>query len=136
MSSRSPSPVDRRFWIGYWVLLFLITHVPVPAQAGLPLRGGDKVIHFVGYALLAYLGGRACGSENAKRRRRVLIAWAGVYLAYGALDEWLQSFVGRTASAGDWLADAAGVVLCTLWLVGRRSSSGNPRLLRSRSREV
>ena len=60
------------------------------------------------YLVLALLGGRYLRSTGRRLTWEVLALWASVYIAFGALDEWLQQFVGRTASVGDWLADLLG----------------------------
>jgi VanZ family protein len=47
-------------------------------------------------------------------------------MIYAGLDEWTQSFVGRHASAWDWMADAIGAFLglaLFAWL-GSRMASG------------
>ena len=64
-----------------------------------------------------------------RRSGRRDLAWAGVFLAYGAADEWLQSFVGRTMSLGDFIADALGVALATvvrIALARKRWNIGTP----------
>jgi hypothetical protein len=71
--------------------------------------GADKLVHLGLYLILGLL--LAWGKTRtgfAGPAIRLLIMGAG----YGALDEWHQSFVpGRDVSAGDWLADTAGVAL-------------------------
>ena len=51
-------------------------------------------------------------------------------LAYGASDEWHQSFVpGRSVDVADWIADAIGVVVGVLfyhWLRRRAWRSASP----------
>ena len=107
-------------WIGYWVVLFGLTHRPFTGGVGLPIAGADKVIHFALYFVLTMLGGRYLAASGRVLNLRLLIAWACVYAAYGALDEWLQQFVARTPSWGDWLADAVGIILATVVLARRR----------------
>ncbi len=110
---------QRRFryslvWGGYWFLLFVIMHIPITAPISLA-KGSDKVAHFVLYSLLTVLGGmrlKLNGSHN--QLVRLLVCWAVVYAAYGALDEYLQQYVGRTCSFADWVADACGIVVGTV----------------------
>ena len=66
------------------------------------------------------LGGRYLRLAHDPVSAARLVAWVGVYAAYGAVDEWLQSHVGRTMSVGDWLADVAGVAIATGVLIYRR----------------
>lgn len=102
-------------WLGCWAGLFVIMHIPVPHGAPIP-KGGDKIIHMVAYFALATLGGRAAIGRGVRINLRWIITWTLVYAAYGALDEVLQSFVNRSASFTDWLADVAGLVLAAIML--------------------
>ena len=104
----------RRLWIGYWILLFTLTHVPIDAAGAIPVPDADKIAHFGCYGLLAYLSGRYWASAERRRTLIRLIGWAVVYAAYGAFDEWLQQFVGRTMSLYDWLANLGGIALGTI----------------------
>jgi VanZ family protein len=87
-----------------------------------PVPVNDKVEHFGGFAILAMLvsisfspprsrGG--VGGGAYKSVRSVAIALA-ICLAYAALDEWTQPFVGRTCDLRDWLADASGAIVGSL----------------------
>ncbi|UCG15819.1 MAG: VanZ family protein [Phycisphaerales bacterium] len=96
-------------WLGAWVGLFIITHIPVPAGTPIP-RGGDKVLHFVAYFVLTMLGGRAALGRGRSITVAWAVVWAVIYAAYGAADELIQPLVGRTLAMGDWLADVGGVV--------------------------
>jgi VanZ family protein len=98
-------------------------HIPIRGPVPRVVPHGDKVIHFVAYCLLAWLGGRHQLATRRSRSVAVLIMWAAAYAAYATADEWLQSFVGRTMSLGDWLADLLGVTVATVVLaLGRRPS--------------
>ncbi len=110
-----------RVWVGYWIALFVATHVPDTGTGTMGFEHADKAAHFATYFLLAWLGGRyLCsglpGGETRPNAARTLWVWAAVYCAYGGADEWLQRFVSRTPSLGDWLADSTGIVGATLWL--------------------
>lgn len=85
----------------------------------------DKALHASGYALLALLW---LWALSDRLRRPIspglaLTAWL-LTVAYGASDEWHQSFVPpRQMDALDWLADAigsavvvAGGLTWSLWL--------------------
>jgi len=119
----SPRPRSNQrlwLWLGSWVGLFIITHVPVVGIRPLSVDHADKFFHFVLYSLLVCLGGRYLFSTRRAVARSTLWGYAGLYGVYAAFDEWLQQFVGRSMSLGDWLADVAGIVLATLWLTLRR----------------
>ena len=109
-------------WIGYWVCLALVMHIPKLGAGGLLVKGGDKAVHFALYALLTWLGGKAYAARHGRLDRSVLLLWVPVYAAYGVLDEWTQDFVGRTTSLHDWLADVAGIVTATIVLVASEAS--------------
>lgn len=105
----------RRLWLrllpSYWLFLFVVTHLP---RLHLPdmVPQEDKIAHVIAYGLLALLLWKF--AESVRRAplgpRFVWVALA-VLAGYAALDEYLQSFVGRTASVGDWLADMLGAAL-------------------------
>jgi hypothetical protein len=126
-NSRHPRS-DRSLWVwlGYWLGLFIITHVPLVSGGHFRFRYADKTIHFVLYFFLTYLGGRYLSAIGRARSTMSLIGYAGMYAAYAAFDEWLQQYTGRTMSFTDWLADAGGIVLATVWLVRRRRPSTVP----------
>ena len=73
----------------------------------------DKVAHFGVYGLLATLACRLGGGWRAA-------AWALLAVsAYGATDEWHQSFVpGRSTELADWIADTAGAALAVSLYTG------------------
>jgi VanZ family protein len=115
MSDASLPPFDRSIvWrvllAGYWLTLLVATHLPAQV-AGLPRNQADKLIHFVAYAVLAWLLASAWqASVGRLNARHLKFAWLVVVL-YGAIDEITQPLVGRTMSVADWLADAAGAAV-------------------------
>lgn len=118
--------VRRWVWIGYWMGMFALTHVPAPMHVPSVPAGSDKAVHFALFGGLAWLGIRYRLAVDLKPRLAAWIAWAGVYVIYAALDEWLQRFVHRTPSLYDWLADVAGVATATLLLyLKHRSKPGD-----------
>ena len=90
-------------------LIFILSHIPqknLPDQ--LQIFGLDKIIHIIAYGIITYL---AISSIKFRPYLRIkLIIFVFVSLL-GYFDEYTQSFVGRTCSMVDWLADVAGVVL-------------------------
>lgn len=121
---RSRRPLSWWLWIGYWFSLFVVMHVPIRGPAPRVVPHGDKIIHFTAYCLLAWLGGRHLLATRRSGSVAVLFVWAAAYTAYAMADEWLQSFVGRTMSLGDWFADLLGIAVATVVLALRRRPSG------------
>jgi VanZ family protein len=95
--------------VGYWLALFLGTHVPrIPTALQMP--GGDKWQHTVAYAGLACLLA-ARRSFGKPLTWRLALGVAGVVIVYGAIDELTQIPVGRDAEFKDWLADSLGTLI-------------------------
>ncbi len=86
-------------------LLFLLSSLSdPPGPEALPY--GDKLAHFIAYAVLGVLLG--FGRERSHAPHLLLLALGALY---GVTDEWHQSFVpGRVPDWADWLADAAGLL--------------------------
>ena len=116
-------PLSWWLWVGYWIALFTVTHVPMSGEGELPVRHADKAIHIGLYFLLVWLGGRHLTRTARPLPSRLLFTWAAGYAAYAAVDESLQSFVSRTMSLGDWFADVAGILLATVLLARRTEST-------------
>jgi VanZ family protein len=73
----------------------------------------DKVVHFSVYGLLGTL---VC---RQGRGWRGAVGAVLVVSAYGAADEWHQSFVpGRSSEVADWVADTAGAAVAA-WMYTR-----------------
>jgi len=71
----------------------------------------DKLLHAVAYAVLAALSVGALARARAGAFARAAAIAALLAAAYGATDEWHQSFVpGRDADPWDWAADVAGAI--------------------------
>ena len=120
-----PAVRSRRLWmwVGYWVCLFVVMHVPMAGTGAPTVPHADKVAHILLYFILAGLGGRylmAIGRAST----REMITWAVGYAAYAALDEWLQPFVHRSMSLGDWVADVVGVAGATILILLLRRRAG------------
>ena len=125
-SDTNPSSWRRRswwLWIGYWLGLFVVMHVPVGGKGPPPPEYADKAVHFGLYFGLVWLGGRHLLAAGRNRVSRIIVAWMVFYAVYAALDEWLQQFVGRTMSAADWVADIAGIAAATIVLLARKRPS-------------
>jgi len=116
-----PSPA--RFAVWFWPvavagMIFIASHRSTVAAGG-DVPHGDKVVHFAVYGLLGTL---ACRPARTWRGAVLAVVAAS---AFGASDEWHQSFVpGRSAEVADWVADTAGAacaaVLYVRWAWYRR----------------
>ena len=95
----------------HMLLIFALSSVPrLPAPPG---GLSDKQAHALAYAVLALLLCRALAGGSLWRvtAGRAALA-ATLAIAYGATDEWHQSFVpGRESDLADLFADAAGAGL-------------------------
>lgn len=79
--------------------------------------GLDKGVHFFVYGMLGVL---VCRLGRGPRAAVLAIILAS---AYGASDEWHQSFVpSRSAEVGDWMADTLGAAVTVA------GYAGSPRL--------
>ena len=101
--------------VGLLAAIFWVSHQPRP-PVPLLFRHSDKLLHAVAYAALAlscYTALRVTWPWHGYRWH----AWiAGTMAAaYGATDEWHQTFVpGRVASIEDWGFDAGGAFAVAL----------------------
>ncbi len=88
------------------VIFYASSRSLVAAPGGIAVN--DKLAHFCAYGLLGSLVCRALGSGGW----RGAIAAALLTSAYGASDEWHQSFVpGRSPEVADWVADTLGAAV-------------------------
>lgn len=96
----------------YWPGLFVLTHMPMPSGT----RGvSDKSLHFMAFLVLAFfLWSAFSGGQKIKWNRSISWITLGIALLYGALDEYLQTFVGRDANIYDFFANAAGALTALL----------------------
>lgn len=95
----------------YWPAIFLLTHIPIPQMVIKNIRASDKTLHYLGYLILVFLMWFAISPEKKVSWCRAYTWWAlFVMVVYGAVDEWLQGYVGRDADVMDFLANSAGVL--------------------------
>lgn len=79
--------------------------IPMPATG--PVMANDKLIHFLGFAILVL----PVAAVHPRHVPWIFIA----AVTYGGAIELLQPFTGRTRSWGDLVADGAGAALgCAL----------------------
>jgi len=135
--------VERRsgftvYWLPVivWMAVIMVG-TSLPQAPGLPVEGGDKIMHLVAYGVLGGLLLRAFMAAG-----QGLLAATGTTLvsgaAYGAVDEVHQAFLlTRTCSMGDLAADVVGVVVALLagWLIAFavRRGTGSEQI---RKREI
>ncbi|MBL6779548.1 MAG: VanZ family protein [Paracoccaceae bacterium] len=95
----------RKYYTDVFLTLALLTGLtfallwPIEASGG--LRGGDKVVHFLAFAILAFP--IAC---TGRLRMSILFFACSIY---GGVIELLQPSFGRGAEVLDWIADMLGV---------------------------
>ncbi len=108
----------------YWLALFIATHYP---RLRLPdeIPQSDKIAHVTAFALLTLLVWAFAQARHPIGPRFAWISALGL-VAYAALDEWLQQFVGRYTDIADFFANASGIatVSIVLEVLRRRSRRG------------
>lgn len=105
-------------WMG---VIFALSHIPVdtvesvldgPLHIAPEIAKSDLVVHPLEFGVLAILAYRLLASYPAIRRRYALLGALLFATAYGALDEFHQSFVpGRSATLGDLGLDILGALI-------------------------
>lgn len=93
--------------VAYMLLIFYLSSLSRPMPS-VTEHVWDKLLHFAEYAALGALLYRALRGEG--------LSWASAFMAavaataaYGASDEWHQSFVPlRDANVRDWMTDLMG----------------------------
>jgi VanZ family protein len=95
--------------VGYWVLLFIATHIP-PNALLKRVHESDKLLHCGAFACFAFLLAWAIPTNPTRMIQNVLVA-ALVGTIYAGLDELLQIPVGRSADIKDFVADSLGILI-------------------------
>ncbi len=110
MTARARGALLAALAVAWAAAIFWASSQPQPRFVPEGLLVHDKLLHAGAYALLAGLVGGALATR-APALRAIALAVL-VAAAYGATDEWHQSFVpGRDADPLDWAADASGAIL-------------------------
>jgi VanZ family protein len=103
-----PKAVALAALAGYWLLLFVSTHVPQPPHADV-IDAFDKFLHAGAYAGLTLLV-----AFNWSLRRefgwRQAIGVLVLLAAFGGFDEVTQLLVSRHCDLLDWCADVVGIL--------------------------
>lgn len=94
----------------YWPVLFVLTHIPifdVARKSGM----SDKLMHVLAYmGLMVLVWWAVSPYERVDWRRPKAWLILAIVVWYGAVDEWLQGFVGRSADMVDFMADLGGTL--------------------------
>jgi VanZ family protein len=94
------------------------------------LQGRDKILHVIGYAMLAAFACRAFAGREKAGMSSVFACGAALAIGYGVLLEALQQVIGgRTCSLADAGANAAGAAAGALLYVAfsaRLKAGTNP----------
>jgi VanZ family protein len=95
--------------------MFAFSHHPQPPQPDIGFEWQDKILHAIAYFIFGAALGLMASAVVRRRWQYMFVLIAGALFA--ASDEWHQSFIpGRCMSAGDWIADVAGLILSLLIL--------------------
>jgi VanZ family protein len=93
--------------LAYMSVIFFLSSQPQPLP-DLTSRVWDKALHMIEYTGLGVLLFRALAGEGLTWLATALLTVA-IVSAYGASDEWHQSFVPmRNADVRDWIVDTLG----------------------------
>jgi VanZ family protein len=100
----------------YWVSLIFLAHIPIPESVR-RANVSDKSLHFLAYLVLTFLLWFSIKPQQKVNWGEfpVWIILVGL-TAYGAIDEVIQSFVGRTCDIFDISANLSGIVFGLLLL--------------------
>jgi VanZ family protein len=103
-------------------MVFTFTHIPQQAlPVLLQMNGLDKVLHALAYGIITLL---FILSFRVSHNSIFNLIPLFTILAFAAVDEVTQNFVGRTASLYDWIADFAGIVFAqSIFLYHNRTQS-------------
>ena len=104
----------------YGAAVLVVSSIPNLHTPKIRILAADKLLHFLEYALFAFLIFRSF--SNLTRRTPTRLAfWLGLLFlaAFAVLDEYVQSLTpGRSSEVLDYLTDLFGgaVILVLLWL--------------------
>jgi len=97
----------------YWPAIFILSHIPLENVPGWVIRidVSDKFLHYLGYLVLVFLLWFVISPGRKVNWRRASV-WLVLLVVvwYGAIDEWLQGYVGRCPDIMDFLADLSGAL--------------------------
>jgi VanZ family protein len=104
------------------VIIFMLLAMP-PVDLGtkptLEVSGLDKLIHFFLFGILAWLWGyrqKHLAAPNKLSNQHLLMI-VTITTIYGVVMEYVQRWVGRDFDVWDMVADAAGAIAASVWLL-------------------
>jgi len=100
----------------YWPALIVLAHIPIPASVR-SAHVSDKSLHFLAYLVLTFLLWFSLKPKDKVKWGKFKV-WGVLFglTAYGAIDEIIQSHIGRTCDIMDLAANVAGIFFCLLLL--------------------
>jgi VanZ family protein len=103
------------FLLLYWPSIFILGHIPLP-QAVRGVAVSDSTIHYIAYFVLVFLLWCATDPEKRVNWRKARV-WLVLFVVvlYGAFDEWLQGYVGRSADTRDFLTSLIVLTIFPFW---------------------
>ncbi len=90
----------------WFLVLTYLSISPLPELPEVP--GGDKALHLIAYALLAFLG------TTSRKTYKGIVLLAFAFAVYGGFVEIIQPHVNRYGEFGDFVASAIGVIIGTI----------------------
>ncbi len=103
--------------VAYMIVILSVSSLPGQSFPKTWLLTWDKLIHLVEYFIFGILAMKSMNKLSSK----MLLVVIPFGLAFGILDEYLQSFIsGRYSSGWDVLADTIGVAIGALLVLGNR----------------
>ena len=103
--------------LAYMIVILIVSTLPSQSLPKTWLLSWDKLIHLVEYFIFGILAMKSMNTVSSKMLFLVILFG----LAFGILNEYLQSFIsGRYSSGWDVLADTIGVTIGALLVLGNR----------------
>lgn len=100
----------------YWPILVVFAHIPIPESVR-SAHVSDKCLHFLAFLVLTFLLWFSL-KPKARVNWRKISVWLVLFglILYGAADEIVQGFIGRSCDPLDVAANFSGIFFCLLLL--------------------
>ena len=103
--------------VAYMIAILIVSTLPSQSLPKTWLLSWDKLIHLVEYFIFGVLAMKSMNTVSSK----MLFLVIPFGIAFGILNEYLQSFIsGRYSSGWDVLANTIGVVIGSLLVLGNQ----------------